>query len=153
MYKKILYPTDFSETSGLVLEHLKTFKELGGEEVIILHVIEEEKTKNILSSLIKFFSFKKDEAEREVINKLKHEAEEKINKIKEELEKYGYSVKCIIDSGSPHKKIVKYAENEDVNVIIMGSHGETNLKEILLGSVTEYVVKNTTKPVLIINRK
>ncbi|WP_423793177.1 universal stress protein [Methanocaldococcus indicus] len=153
MYKKILYPTDFSETAELVIPHLEAFRELGGEEVVLLHVVEEKKKKSLLSMLLGFILKSKEELEKDIENKLINEAKEKLDDIKSKLEELGYNVKGIIVVGSPHSKIVEIAENEDVDIIIMGSHGETNLKEILMGSVTEHVIKNTSKPVLIINRK
>ena len=55
MYKKILYPTDFSETAKLALEHVKTMRKLGGEEVIILNVIDQAEEENLLSTILKIF--------------------------------------------------------------------------------------------------
>ena len=55
--------------------------------------------------------------------------------------------------GVPYKEIVKIAEDEGVDIIIMGSHGKTNLRDILLGSVTENVIKKSDKPVLVVKRK
>lgn len=51
MYKKILYPTDFSETAEIALKHVKAFKTLKAEEVILLHVIDEREIKREIYSL------------------------------------------------------------------------------------------------------
>ncbi len=156
-YEKILYPTDFSETAELALNHVKAFKKLKSEEVVILHVIDEReiKKKDILSLLLGVAGLNKsvEEFEKELKDKLMKEAESKIEPIKKELEDIGFKVKDLIVVGVPHKEIVKVAEEEQVDIIIMGSHGKTNLKEILLGSVTENVIKKSKKPVLIVKRK
>ena len=157
MYKKILYPTDFSETAELALNQVKAFRTLKAEEVILLHVIDENdiKKKDIFSLLLGVAGLNKsvEEFENELKNKLIEEAKSKMESIKKELEDIGYKVKDIVVVGVPYKEIVKIAEDEGVDIIIMGSHGKTNLRDILLGSVTENVIKKSNKPVLVVKRK
>jgi nucleotide-binding universal stress UspA family protein len=157
MYKKILYPTDFSETAELALNQVKAFRTLKAEEVILLHVIDENdiKKKDIFSLLLGVAGLNKsvEEFENELKNKLIEEAKSKMESIKKELEDVGYKVKDIVVVGVPYKEIVKIAEDEGVDIIIMGSHGKTNLRDILLGSVTENVIKKSNKPVLVVKRK
>ena len=157
MYKKILYPTDFSETAELVLNQVKAFRTLKVEEVVLLHVIDENdiKKKDIFSLLLGVAGLNKsvEEFENELKNKLIEEAKSKMESIKKELEDVDYKVKEVIVVGIPHEEIVKIAEDEGVDIIMMGSHGKTNLKDILLGSVTENVIKKANKPVLVVKRK
>jgi len=157
MYKKILYPTDFSETAELALNQVKAFRTLKAEEVILLHVIDERdiKKRDIFSLLLGVAGLNKsvEEFENELKNKLIEEAKSKMESIKKELEDVGYKVKDIVVVGVPYKEIVKIAEDEGVDIIIMGSHGKTNLRDILLGSVTENVIKKSDKPVLVVKRK
>ena len=157
MYKKIIYPTDFSETAELALNQVKAFRTLKAEEVILLHVIDERdiKKRDIFSLLLGVAGLNKsvEEFENELKNKLIEEAKSKMESIKKELEDVGYKVKDIVVVGVPYKEIVKIAEDEGVDIIIMGSHGKTNLRDILLGSVTENVIKKSNKPVLVVKRK
>ncbi|MBX0297817.1 universal stress protein [Haloarcula nitratireducens] len=51
-------------------------------------------------------------------------------------------------SGAPHSAIVEYADERDVDCVVMGSHGRTGIDRYLLGSVTERVVRLTDVPVL-----
>ncbi|WP_245527779.1 universal stress protein [Methanocaldococcus fervens] len=150
MYKKILYPTDFSETAESTLNHVKAFKNLGGEVVILLHIVDERDVKknDIFSLLLGVAGLNKsvEEFENELKKKLTEEAKSKMEKIKRELEGVGFKVKDMVIVGKPHEKIVKVAEEEDVDVIIIG---KTNLKEIL-GKITENVIKKSDKPVLIV---
>ena len=157
MYKKILYPTDFSETAELALNQVKAFRTLKAEEVILLYVIDERdiKKRDIFSLLLGVAGLNKsvEEFENELKNKLIEEAKSKMESIKKELEDIGYKVKDIVVVGVPYKEIVKIAEDEGVDIIIMGSHGKSNLRDILLGSVTENVIKKSNKPVLVVKRK
>ena len=96
MYKKILYPTDFSETAELALNQVKAFRTLKAEEVILLHVIDERdiKKKDIFSLLLGVAGLNKsvEEFENELKNKLIEEAKSKMESIKKELEDVGYKV-------------------------------------------------------------
>ena len=62
------------------------------------------------------------------------------------------NVKVIIKRGVPLKEILKIEEKEKISVIIIGSHGKTNLEEMLLGSVSEKVIRQSKSPVLVIKR-
>ena len=62
------------------------------------------------------------------------------------------NVKVIIERGVPLKEMLKIEEEEKMSVIIIGSHGKTNLEEVLLGSVSEKVIRQSKSPVLVIKR-
>ena len=53
-----------------------------------------------------------------------------------------------VAEGVPHRAILQYAEANDVDLIVMGSHGKTGLERYMLGSVTEKVVRLSDVPVL-----
>jgi nucleotide-binding universal stress UspA family protein len=48
--------------------------------------------------------------------------------------------------------VLKVAEEENPSVIVVGSHGKSNLEEMLLGSVSEKVVRKSRHPVLVVKR-
>ena len=64
----------------------------------------------------------------------------------------GLIVKVRIETGVPLKEILKVEEEEKVSAIVIGSHGKTNIKEMLLGSVSEKVIRRSKNPVLVIKR-
>ncbi|MHA1210389.1 MAG: universal stress protein [Candidatus Freyarchaeota archaeon] len=133
VFSKVLYPTDFSEPCREVVEYLKKLKGAGTKEVIIL-----ERGGSLKECLDKMKNKKREEAEKE------------IEEIRKELEDEGISVRVQVESGVPYKKIIETAEKENVSLIVMGSHGKGVLKELLIGSVSENVVRHTKKPVMII---
>jgi nucleotide-binding universal stress UspA family protein len=68
------------------------------------------------------------------------------------LRQSGLEVKVRIETGVPLKEILKVEEEEKVSAIVIGSHGKTNLEEMVLGSVSEKVIRKSKNPVLVIKR-
>ena len=69
------------------------------------------------------------------------------------MKKSGFKVKSMIQTGIPVREILKAEEKEeDVSVIVIGSHGKSNLEEIFLGYVSEKVSRKCKSPVLIVKR-
>ncbi|MFQ5825244.1 MAG: universal stress protein [bacterium] len=66
------------------------------------------------------------------------------------LEPYEISTELIGISGSPEKEIVKVAEENDCDLIIMGSFGHSRIRGAILGSTTEQVMRNSKIPVLLV---
>lgn len=59
------------------------------------------------------------------------------------------SVDTLLESGDPAETIVRLAEQADHDLIVMGSHGHSRVHQALLGSVSEQVLKASTRPVLL----
>ena len=65
----------------------------------------------------------------------------------------GFDVKVRIERRIPLREILRVEEEKGVSVIIIGSHGKTNIEEMLLGSVSEKVIRRSQKPVLVVKRR
>lgn len=72
--------------------------------------------------------------------------------VEKELKAAGFDVKVRIERGAPHTKILEVAEQEKASPIVIGSHGRSNLGEMLLGSVSEHVIRHARVPVLVVKR-
>ncbi|MFC1862606.1 universal stress protein [Thermodesulfobacteriota bacterium] len=145
MFKKILYPTDFSDVSAKVIPYIKQLKEGGTKEVIVLHVLDA----HLLEAAHGYLSSKSFDS----FHSLRHEGIlENLRRIEEELKEEGLEVKTIIKDGIPLREILKVEMEEDVLMIVIGSHGMSNLEEVFLGSVSEKVIRKSKKPVLVIKR-
>ncbi len=145
MFEKILLPTDFSDVAEKALACVKQLKDAGTKEVVILHVIKKDSI-NVIAQYSSIRDF------REVENEVEGEARKKMARIEEELKEIGFQVKTRIETGFPFNEILRVENEENVSVIVMGSHGISNIKEILLGSVSEKVIRKAKKPVLVIKR-
>lgn len=142
MFEKILYPTDFSEVAKRALEYCKKLKEAGAKKIIVLHVIEMDPNVEKIPANIK-----------EVLKEeLEQTSRKEIEAIAAKLKKLGFDVTTRIELGSPVKKILKVEDEENVSAIVLGSHGKSNIKEILIGSVSENVIRKSRVPVLIVKR-
>jgi len=150
MFRKVLFPTDFSEFANKALEYVKKLKEAGTEEVVVLHVVEQ----SYFDAYEEAFAWagKNVEEETEKLDeKLVEKAKKDMEEIVSQLE--GFRVKEVVKIGNPWEEILKVAESEDVSLIVMGSHGCGKLGctlEKLIGSTAENVVRHAKKPVLVV---
>ena len=144
MFKKVLFPTDFSEYASQVLDYLT---ELGDfiDEVILVRVINLTRVKGVVAGVDINVWIESEEKK----------SEEKLNKMVDYLKDHNIKAEYIkpVPAGDPVAEIVKVAKKENASLIIMGSRGRGIFKEILLGSVSEGVVRRSPVPVLVIKRR
>jgi nucleotide-binding universal stress UspA family protein len=146
MFEKILYPTDFSEVSKKAMDFIKQLKGAGTKEVVVFHVIDER-----IIDRIQHHS--ETGINVEVIGKkMEENAQEEISAIEDELKKSGFNVKTRIDKGVPFREILKAEQEEDISVVVIGSHGVSCIEEMFLGSCSEKVIRKSRKPVLVVRR-
>jgi nucleotide-binding universal stress UspA family protein len=88
----------------------------------------------------------------EIEQRIMDDAKQEIKVIEDNLKKIGFKVKTLIKRGVPLLEVLKVEEEENISVIVMGSHGKSNLEEMFLGSVSEKVSRKCKGPVLIIKR-
>jgi len=154
MFKKILYPTDFSEPAIKALNYIKQLKPAGVKEVVILNVIHQR----LIDSIDLIHSVAQWEPDlyagetEELVAKLKTDRKKVMEKTAAELKACGYQVKVRIEKGIPTNVILKVESEERVSAIVIGSHGLSSSKENLIGSVVEKVVRRSKKPVLVVKR-
>lgn len=144
MFEKILYPTDFSDVSKKALVYLSQLKDAGTKEIVVLHVIHERE----IDAVARYGA---GSAET-VVGRIEKEAWEEGKKIEKDLKQSGFNVKVRIETGIPLREILRVEKEEGVSAIVIGSHGKTNLEEMFLGSVSEKVIRQSKKPVLVIKR-
>lgn len=80
----------------------------------------------------------------------KEHADEVLQAAEEQAEEAGRTVKTVSVSDRPARSIVDYAEENDVDHVVIGSHGRTGVSRILLGSVAETVVRRAPCPVTVV---
>jgi nucleotide-binding universal stress UspA family protein len=147
MFEKILYPTDFSDVSRKALDYLKQLKEAGAQEVIVLHIIDTRE----VESIARYGEVSMD-LEKGLEKRMEERIKQEITAIEAELKRSGFDVKVRIERGIPFREILRIEEEEDVSVVVIGSHGKSCVAEMFLGSVSEKVLRKSGKPVLVIRR-
>ncbi|HHO77238.1 MAG TPA: universal stress protein [Deltaproteobacteria bacterium] len=145
MFENILFPTDFSDVSRKALGFVKRLIEAGGKKVTLLHVIDESNL-DTLSSIYTVPDYLKVEKD------LHEKASKEMGFIENELKEIGYEVTTEIAKGIPLREILRVAAKEPSSIIIIGSHGKSNIQEMLLGSVSEKVIRKAKIPVLVVKR-
>jgi len=148
MFRKILYPTDFSEDAKKALEYVKKLKEAGTKEVVILHVIDTA----YIEAYEDVYSLEGMGTEQ-ILKKVENEMKKKLKNIEEKLRAHGLKTKISIRMGNPYEEIVKVAAEENVSIIVLGHRGMGALSEVverLLGSVVEKVISHAKTPVLVV---
>ena len=149
MFKKILYPTDFSDVSKKALAYIMGMRGAGVDQVVVRRVIDQKRFDYISQTT----SWAGETEFLDKINKqLEQDAFEETKPIKSKLKAAGFSVKLRVERGNPKLKILQVEREEDVSAIVLGSHGKSNIREMLLGSVSEHVIRHCKKPVLVIKR-
>jgi nucleotide-binding universal stress UspA family protein len=153
--KKILYATDLSKNSVYAYRYAMDMAEKYDSEIVILHVIEP-----IPPQVKHYVSIYVNEAKWE--EKIKTEQEMAIDQIKKRLQEFCKREtqdnprclllvsKILVQPGHPVEEILKAADEEACEVIILGTHGKGFLKQTFLGSVARSVLDRARKPVFII---
>jgi nucleotide-binding universal stress UspA family protein len=147
MFKKILFPTDFSDVAIKALQYIKQLREAGGQEVVLLHVINQRIIDGLMRHAIQnndIDLWKKRAAEV---------AQESLAEMGKELESAGYKVKIFIKTGFPWRKVLELEEAEAPSILVIGSHGRSNVSDMFLGSVSDRVIRKCKRPVLVIKRE
>jgi nucleotide-binding universal stress UspA family protein len=144
MFKKILYPTDFSDVSIKALDYIKELRDVGAEAVTLLHVLDERGLRAIQQYAAEF--------SRKLRNEMVESAEIELALIEKQLKEAGFRVEKRIEVGNIVREILRIEKEEDISFILIGSHGVSNLEEMFLGSVSEKVIRKCTKPIFVVKR-
>ncbi len=147
MYERILIPTDGSDVAENAVEHGIALAEKYGAEVHALYVLDLNAIDVSLGTeqVDRIKSGKFDE-----MPELQERARRATGHVADSCEERGLAVVESVVAGRPHLEIDGYAEKHDVDLIVMGSAGRGGVKRMLLGSVAERTLRETTTPVLIV---
>lgn len=141
MAKRLLVPVDGSDPADAALSF--ALDEYPDADITILSVI--DPTDVGRGSI---------EASTDAFERLQQTAEDRAEQVlegaRERAEKQGVDVETETVVGMPARAIVEWAENNDVDGIIIGSHGRTGVTRVLLGSVAETVVRRSPVPVTVV---
>ncbi len=144
MFDRILYPTDCSDVAGKAVRYIEQLKEAGAKAVTIVHVIDKKYLYETAHDVaIDFEAI--ESGHRKTVT-------EQCGQAMSQLKAKGMEVTLRIEKGIPFQEILRVAKEENASLIVIGSHGKSNVEEMLLGSVSEAVVRHSTQPVLVVKR-
>jgi nucleotide-binding universal stress UspA family protein len=135
VYNRILLPTDGSEGINRAAAEAIALAAEVGAELHVLFVVEEIPHASEMMS-------------GQLVAQIRQIGEDAIEDIRERADDAGIDLESHIEEGIPHQAILKYADDADIDLVVMGTHGRSGLDRYLLGSVTERVVRTADVPVL-----
>ena len=134
LISKILVAVDGSETSSKAAEMAIDLAEKLGADLIALYIV----APNINFSQAFYFA---QENGQKIVDEVKREAVAK---------KLNVQTEVLMDVGAVSKAIVEYAENNNANLIVIGTRGISGIKRMLVGSTASEVVKYSHCPVMVV---
>lgn len=138
--RKILVPTDFSDSAHNALEYAGLFAARFEAELLLLHVVE--------TLAVGYASDLFPVPMAEVFQEMSGYAQAELRKLADGARARGLSVRELVVQGKPSAEIVRVAEEEGIDLIVLGTHGKGMLDHALFGSTTERVVRKARCPVL-----
>jgi len=138
-YRNIVIATDGSENSLKAISYGIEIAKLSGATVHALYVID----------ITSFSSIPMDAGWEAMYDTLRKEGEKAISMVQERGKVSGVEVREVLLEGHPSNEIINFAENNNVDLIVMGTLGKTGLDRFLMGSVAEKVVRDARCPVLV----
>lgn len=138
---RILVPTDFSEFSRPAMTYACAMAERFGAQLHVLHVVPDPA---MLVPEAVVFSVESMQAQSD---QLVADAQKLLQQIPAGGQS-GQSVVREVRVGAAFMEIIDYAKSQDIDLIVIGTHGRSGLSHILMGSVAERVVRAAPCPVL-----
>ena len=139
--KRILAPTDFSDFSNRAMQYACEFAKRFSAELHVVNIVEDvyplvPEPGMMLPAAATYLADLKESAEKGLENYPPGDTAE------------GLQVVRHVVVGTPFLEIIRYARAEDIDLIVIGTHGRTGLAHMLMGSVAEKVVRKSPCPVL-----
>lgn len=141
LYDRVLVPTDGSPASRRAIEHAVDLADTHDAELHALYVI----------NTASFASLPTEGSWEGVSDMLSREGESALEAVREVATRQDIPIETVQLDGAPSREIVRYAEENGCDLIVMGTHGRGGIDRLLLGSVAEKVVRSSTIPVLTIH--
>ena len=140
MYKRILVPTDGSELTKKAQKQALFLAKVSGAEIVAVSVTENDFVNELPL----------DDEVYQLNQILKEQSEENLKEF-DELNEYDIEITHVIREGSPAKVILEVAEDEEIDLIVMGSSGKSGFDRFITGSVAEKVVNSAKCAVLVVH--
>jgi len=143
-YKKVLFCTDFSENADYAFGFAYGIAKRDEGLLYILHIIPYSSNQAYAESFITTEDLKKIQkaVEEDIANNYNERYEKKIED--------GIAYEIVTKSGREDEEILTFAKQENVDIIVMGTHGKTGIEHVFFGSVAEKVLRHSPFPVFVI---
>ena len=134
MYENVLVPTDGSDGTRQAVVHGATIAQRFDATLHAISVVPEGP----------YGTLEGEEGEASA----ERDARRAVEQVEDEARRSGVETATEVRRGIPDEEILAYADDHAVDMIVMGTHGRTGLDRVLVGSVTETVIRNAEVPVV-----
>ena len=141
---QILVPTDFSENANLALDYSIALAKECSAKLHLLH------TPVIPTYLLMDLSYSPGP---EAVTRILNDSQEALDRQSRMIDAAGVEHFTVIREGTVHQVIRDYAEEHDVDLVVVGTHGRSGVAKLLYGSVTERVLKTVHTPIIVVPPK
>jgi len=146
-FKRILVTTDFSESGDHAIAHAFRMAADHGAEVVLCHVIETVVAPNPLYA----YYYPTELMSPEIRERAEKDAQQALlERVPKEAPFATLPHLTVVAHGMPADEIVRIAEERQVDLIVIATHGHTGLRHLFLGSVAERVIRHVHCPVLVV---
>lgn len=147
MYKKILVPLDGSPQAECVIPHLETIAKTGVKDIELISVVEpiEIPTRGRIA-------INEDDL-KQIALELRSDAHKYLDQVAKRLTRAGIKVHPIILTGKPAESLIDYIGSNNVDLVIMATHGRSGITRLVWGSIAEKVVRSVDVPVLLVKNQ
>jgi nucleotide-binding universal stress UspA family protein len=140
LFRKILVATDFSPASDAALEEALRLSRESGADLYVFHAY--ETPSSVANAPAGLYA--------EVAQAVRTLSEAKLEELARRMSGRGANLRPVLRRGVPEVEIVRAADREGVDLIVMGTHGRRGASRLFLGSVAARVVATASRPVLTI---
>ncbi|HIH74075.1 MAG TPA: universal stress protein [Methanosarcina sp.] len=140
LYRNIVIATDGSANFRKVISCGIEIAKLSGATVYVLYVVD---TPSLISEI---WTAGKEAIREMMVN----DGKKVISKVKKIIEESGVEVKEVLLEGHPSDEIIKFAEHNNMDLIVMGTLGKTGFEKFMMGSVAQKVVRCSNVPVMVV---
>ncbi len=142
LFGKILVATDGSEASLKAGRTAVTIAARLGAELVVVHVVDDDVVKELCHSL--------GRDENQARQALAESARKYVSEIEKLAQQGSVKVVGLVEHGTPHEVILKLADREKADLVVMGKIGRRGLRRALAGSVTRRAIDLAEIPVLVV---
>jgi len=143
-YKKVLFCTDFSENSDYAFEFAFGIAKRDEGLLYILHVIPHIPNQEMLRGYVS------EDILRNIQKDLEQELEDNYKEHYTKKIEDAVRFEVVTKSGREDEEILKFAKDEKVDIIVVGTHGKTGIEHVFFGSVAEKVLRHSPFPLFVI---
>lgn len=140
--KKILVPFDFSKPAVSAFRFALDLAQSSKGRIYLVHVIELPVLHDTL--LMPTLNF-----EKEFLKELREKAAKRFKKLTEKNKRDSVNVSWDVLFGAPSKTLLELIQAEEFDIVVMGSHGASGLREYVIGSNAEKIIRRSPIPVLV----